>query len=960
MTARTAALIVAVAMTCTAGADVQAVRELLQRAPVTATAHAGEVAIYVPNLDLLASDAHELVVEVALLHAGGEDRHSIDLLAPWQTPAVVLRTRPGAAYREARIAIRADGEVAGEFAFDLTREAAPAEGPPLTGEVAYIEPGMAMDEPPRIELPQMSALRTVALSEAAREVALEALSAQVRTDVNYPLVSASNNCAVSLSTAHPGDPARRSLYVPMKSQLFDPDSGAPQGNAHYLVEVPLDAAWLEGDGDLQVALPAERIAVHTADARWSGEGGTPILGSGDTGLGQLVGTVDVDAEGRIYYASVPSGVARFDPRAARWEVPSLDFRAHFDRLLPAVEDLPAEYRQGEVRRGFYSYAVIGVHAGRLFYAPIIQAVYPREEQTTFIFAGLMSLPLDGWDDAQAFAEGLRFHVGSWPGCERTFWEGWADPADSTRKLGRLFSRDDGLYVTAYLSGWGGPWRLQIDEDGQTVRFGPVQSVPRGEVSGPRTAASGLADWSGYGAVTMTRAALEALLTGSSSGGLSGDVAVYYDAIAAMRLDAARYGPLLEALEGPSLAPAYMAVAMPGRSDAVLGVAEYGYYLAQFDLTRLDEGVVEKRYLLEDIGASDLELPLRVGLGPYGHTWWREADAQYLYVGGYTGLTRLVMSRPDLTPGRHRMEPFLFDLQTEALDGAGAGGIKRFRYLQPGLDRRIFLTGTHSAARAGTAFSGGLMCFDPADRTVLQKISGMSRCYWTLPLHNRVVHGPEGRAEQQFVLGGGRFDEAYAFELPPEQVPANHDPRLFLYDCAEGEAPRSLFGFALPPESEGGGYLCHAFDRSRRYLLVLQGASLLSFDLSARRFVDGLTMAAPAGADGEGPLTVAEFARPDVRLLRAPDDSLMLYVSARESATSATFQRVEVAEDGAISLTPHLTVRAQSAETLASSFGVVAAFVPDSADGSVDLVLGAQMRSPATTIRVIRDFIAPRR
>lgn len=938
-----------------ARADLSAVRELLQRAPVTATASANEVFVYVPNLDLLAAAAEELSAEIVLEHTGGEDSYSLDLRAPWQTPGIVLRKHPEQDYREARVIIRADGEVAGEFTLTLASPAEAAAAPPLSGEVAYIEPGMAMVESPRIVLPDMEALRTVALDEAEREVALEAVAARVQTPINYPLISANNNCAVSLRSASlaPGDPSRRSLYVPMKSQLFDADSGQPSGLAHYLVEVPLDPAWLEGADDLQVALDPAQIAVHTADTTWPAAGGTPILGGGDGGLGQLSGTVAVDPQGRIYYASVPSGVVRFDPHTAAWEIPPMDFRAHFSRHLPALEEIPDTHKQGELQRSFYSYAVIGVHGERLFYAPIIQAVYTNAQRTSFIFAGLMSMPLDHWEDASAFEEALRFHVGSWPGCERTFWQGWADPADSTRKLGRLLSRPDGLYVTAYLSGWGGPWRLQIGEDGSTESFEVVDGVPASGAVGPRTAASGLADWWGYGSVTMARAGLETLLTGATSGERSGEVTVYYDTIAAMRRDEDRYGRLLAALSGPSLAPSYMAAAMPGRSDAILGVGEYGYYLAEFDLTRLDEGAVEKRYLLEDLGGGALELPLRVGLGPYGHAWVEEGGARYLHIGGYTGLTRLVVQRPDLAAGRFRMEPFGDAMQIERPDGAEAGGIKRFRYLQPGLDGRIFLTGTHEAARAGNAYSGGLLCFDPAKRDTLTQISGMSRCYWTVPLRNRVVHRLDGRAEQQFVLGGGSFDERYAFELPPELVSQNHDPRLFLYDCVEGEGPRSLFGFALPPEEQAGAYLCHAFDRSRRYLIVLQGTSLLSFDLSGRRFADGLTMLAAE------PLRFVEFPRPDVRLLRAPDDSLLLCALAGEAATSATFQRVEVSAAGEISLTPHLTVRAQSPEALAGATGVVAAFVGDPADGSADLVLGGPMRPATTTMHVLRDFIEPR-
>ncbi len=926
--------------------------------PVRCINYADEVVVYVRDLDLLRASARELTAEVTLSSDAGEDRYEFDLTAPWQTPALVMRKRPGARYSTATVALHTDGGELYRATNDLGEPIQPRAGLPLSGERAVIEPGMADVEPPEILQPDLSALRKVTLHRAERVVRSEDITACVETDINYPLVSANNNCAISLQTAHPDDPARRSLYVPLKSQLFDPDTGAATEVAHYLVEVPLDEAWLEGEGDLAVSLPPQAIRVHTSDATWPPDDpqGIPILGNGASGLGQLVGTVAVDEEGRIYYSHVPAGVVRFDPRTGRYEVPPIDIDAHFAQFLPSAEDIPDEIEHGRTEIRWEGYKIIAVSRGRLFYAPIINAVYRREDYTAFVFAGLMSMPVDHWDDPAAFSAATRFHVGSWPGCEHSFFAGWPDPNDRTRKLGRLFPREDDLYITAYRRQWGGPWKLEFDEDGDTISFGVVTDLPAAPRGLRRDSASGLADWRSYGSITLSRQALATILHGVSSQQPEGTIEIFYDAIAAMRLDPERYGALLAASSGPSLAPVYMAAAVPDRADMVLGVAEYGYYLATFDLSRLGEGLITKRYLLRDAGHIGLELPLPVGLGPYGYTWWRDGDSLYLYMSGYTGLTRLVYQSPDLPPGRYRMEDITHDIEVNTLDAAGPGPIKRFRYLQPGLDGRIFLTGTHTAARGGTAYSGGLMSFVADRPDVLDKISFMSRCYWTTHLESRVVYAPETPPTQQFFLGGGSFDEGYAFTLDPELVPADRDPKIFVYDYVSGGAPRSLYGFSMPPGGEQGGYCEHRFDRTRRYLIVIHGSSLLTFDVAGWRYVDGLTLVA------DGPVRIAEFERPDRRLLRTPDDRLVMYVTVGDNPTEGTFLAVEVAEDGAVSVQPLLTLIADDLETFARTVGVVATFVPDlrAGDGSCDLLLGVPFRRPGTRACVIRDFIEPRR
>ena len=69
-----------------------------------------------------------------------------------------------------------------------------------------------------------------------------------------------------------------------------------------------------------------------------------------------------------------------------------------------------------------------------------------------------------------------------------------------------------------------------------------------------------------------------------------------------------------------------------------------------------------------------------------------------------------------------------------------------------------------------------------------------------------------------------------------------------------------------------------------------------------------------------------------------------------------------AADGTIALRPLATLVADDAAELARTLNVVACFVPDAAtgDGSCDLVLGVPWRMPGSDMRVIRDFIAPRR
>jgi len=296
------------------------------------------------------------------------------------------------------------------------------------------------------------------------------------------------------------------------------------------------------------------------------------------------------------------------------------------------------------------------------------------------------------------------------------------------------------------------------------------------------------------------------------------------------------------------------------------------------------------------------------------------------------------------------------MQVSRLDQASEGHIKRYRYLMGGLDGRIFLTGTHTAARGGTAYSGGLMSFGTTTRDTLDKLSHMSRCFWTTNLRSRIVYPADGVPTQQFFLAGAGFDEGYAFTLEPVAVPSNKDPKIFRYEYAQGGAPRDLYGFSLAADGDEAVYSDHAFSRDRRYLVILQGPNLLTFEVATGRFIDGRRLALP-----EGSIYISYFSRPTFRLIRTPDDRLMFYATSEEARSQGTFTEIEVSPEGSISLRPHLTLTTGEAAMLETALEAVLAFVPDleRQDGSCDLFLGVPMRSPGTDVRIIEDFIPPR-
>jgi len=921
------------------------------------------VTVYVHRLDVLRQRHDSVRGEFRLLPDG--DAVAVDLSAPQQPPAVVLKKKPGAAYRALRAKILAGGRTLHDAKLPLGPAISAKSAVPLQERTAAIELGRHLDQAPRIRLPDLAELEPAPLGEAQRQVDPDKIVSRVVCDLNYPLISAQNNAPISRQTARPGEPSQRSVYVPLKSQIYDKKTGHATKVVHYLAEAELKPEWLQGQEDLVVSLKPEELKIHTSDKLITqGANGVAILGQGASGLGQVTGAMVVDDDGNIYFSRVPPLVVRWNMAKGEYEYPPVNIVDHFKDRLPEPADLPDNLKvNGAASITWQSYPMLAVGDGRLFFTPIINAAYVREDRSSVVFSGIFSMPLAHWDDPDKFRDELRLHVGSGPGFEHSLYDTWPDPADRGRKVGRIFCRDGVLYATSYPGAHGGPWRLELTGNGGVKSFevvdkAAVDRARRSSGSGRlRTNASGMVGWWNYGKLTVTRQKLNKLFTGKEDPSFTGTVTVYYDAIAAMRLNPTRYAEILDSVAGPSLAPCYMAVHAPGRPGHVLGVGEYGYYLADLDLSTAEEGQVKKTYLRLDLGDSPLTLPLRIGLGPYARVWKRHADQWWLYMGGYTGITRLLYS-----VGGKPLPSFTMDMlipgrmQPKALDNAPEGHIKRFRYLTLGLDDRVFLTGTHTAARAGTAYSGGLMSLKTSGALdELEKLSWLSRVYSTIHLRSRTVHQPDGAPVQQLSLAGGRADKGYIFKMRKENVPANTDPKIFLYECPQGGQPRDLFGFGLPLLDGKAEYQDQAFSRDRRFLVILQNNRLLTFDVDAQVFADGRRL-----SSAEGQVAVWRFSKPSHRLIRTPDDRLLICTSV-EGSNTATFHEIDASPEGRLSVKPFLTLRAATPNAVREVDGAVLAFVPDltKGDGSYDLFLGRYWRHPGTTVRVIRDFLPAR-
>jgi hypothetical protein len=751
---------------------------------------------------------------------------------------------------------------------------------------------------------------------------------------------------------------------------------------------------LQAEGDATAAAPTELLRIHACAQKTKTPFGEIYLtGQDPGGLMQISHSVCQDDQGHLYFAQDGRGCIRLNIRTRQWEGMPVNVYAFLEPYLPAMTDLPYPKDKVTSRRVDVS-THVQHHGGRIYLSFARDAIFG----TSLYLAAVVSIPTVYWDDPAAFQREMRFIGGSWPTAKPALFDRWVEPNEMTRKLMFLTGDGDRLYMVSYHNNYA--WTADLAADGtvktlqryaafdgkQIVgvsfdrhwsdtagrRLGatlslrleneqsPTAFLPLGELALTATrperamprypAFPGVVRGEGqYGVTEFDKPWLARYLGWGEDSAKPGQIAIYYDALAAMRREPQRYSFLLDRIGGASLAPSYHVVSLPDQPHCVLGVGEYGYYQAFFD-TGADDAV-RKEFLKLDTGDVPSDLAVAIGLGPYAHLWHQEGEGLYLYYVGYTGITRMLYRVGGQRLSRFRMEDLSGKLPMTQVD-APSGGFKWYRELNPGLGGKLIATGVHEANRGGSPYCNGLLWFDTAKLDAQYKLSALSRGHSTSQLDWRVVYGASGPSQEIYV--GADYSEVYAYMLPDAQRPLPL-PKILVYEDSPSSGVHDCFGFTLAPGgSRDFDHLEHAFAPDQVLMLLLlsdgQSVYLCSLDPTAGRFADVRRL----------PARLVTFDRPTTVLIKTPDDRTMFCTLDEQQGTSATFTEVLVAADGQLSFQPHLTRTARDPGELKGS---VVAFLPDLAqdDGSYDLLVGASPPSTAgeTRVRLIRDFLEPR-
>lgn len=907
-------------------------------AEISVTAGGDVTTVYIENLDLLRQRYDMLRAEIRV---GGET-FDIDLTPAWQSPAVLVRARG----EKVSVTLRGDGGVIEGQDQDVVVNVAQAEPrialTDTAAEVEIVRPGVRL---PVIHQPDLGALQPIALDDAPRELQWNNLHAQVTADICFPSVASNNHAALTRQTARPDDPTGRSIYVPLQSMIREGDA---RSRMNYLAEVPLDPAWLDGEGDKTYALGPHDIRVHATDERYYG---TIITGQSIAGLAQASGSMTLDQRGNIYYSvGAANRVVRFDVHAARFEMPPIDMQQAVDAYLPTPQQMPEELR-GK-RALFDNYVVCAVADGRLIYMPMRYVLY-----NVVILNGVFSLPLDHWDDAERFRAEMKLIARSWPGSDLSLYDFWPHKGMVAGNIAPGVMHAGEYHFASYTPRIpGGPWRVTLNSDGSGAQvndstYDVWEKALKAEYPAMYPNASGLINWWDYGVLTVTRAKLHEVLYGKEAerpAYADGTITVYYDAIAAMRTDPSRYAALLAAQEGPSEAACRLLIGVPDESGKLIGVGEKSYYLASYDVSRASEGVIRKRYLPHAGVPESVTLPVKAGLGPYGRVWWRDSDDLYLVMIGYTGVASMRYRSGDRTletfESVRRLPP------ARSLDGAPTASFLRERWPVLGMDGRVYHAGYNVPDRGGNAYSSGLSVFTPPAPDFIGRVAHFSRTREVGGVLTRIIHEPNGGAVQQFILAGDQARPQYLEQLDEADRPANLDAQLLVYDVRSEEEPKAVMGFSLPIRDGRSGIDRHILSRDRRYEVSLQHGCLLVFDLAVWRYVDGMKI---------DPDTIWYPSDPETCFIQSPDDRTFLCMQPKDAAV-ATFYELNISPAGVLSLRPHLSIRADDAKHFDEARRGVFGFTPDeNGDGSYDLCIGPYWRHAGSTMWFVPDFIQPR-
>ncbi len=875
---------------------------------------------------------------------------------------------------------------------------------------AFVEPGTAMSAAaasskmsvPKIPLPDLKQLRTIQIDSPRRSISKQDITFPVITEGDAPL---RGGWVLSRQTAAPKDPTKASLYISYKKAIYE---GAKLTRwQKFLVEVPIQESWGKGQGDETVNIGND-VQVHvTSEVKekdWRGVQRN-ILGEGDDDLGQTLSAVD--DEGRIYFIA-EYRVVRFDPNTKRFEIsPPFELQ----KLCPGGATMKGS-------PGWLSgnWTMVCAH-GRVFLVDILDfktGPNPGVDVPQRRIGGVFSIPQE-WRDEKAFSADVRLHVGSWETATPTLYKTGPTigAAADERKLGKPMITETGLLILpAGKQSAGGPWRLDLDEQGNNKAFGEVNSLTDTVSKDGRTnfaptqeaKLNGVSKsmlhivGTGYGrrlvgpagtdGLEIPRASIRQLLMSDGwnasmlhrpssedkywtyADAPQGTVTVKYEIVEKLKANPDAQGPLADALKGgPSLGPVFLVTPVPGVADKAVGVSDYAIYpLATFDFSRLED----KRAVIKTSLPS--KAALAVGVGPYDSAWVKQGDEQWLYVTGYTGMTRIKYSVGNKVLDAMKSEMFHLRLAASPVDRHARAGLKQYDRIFSVFDGRLLDSGTGRSGRGGTPFSTGLEIFDPkllgADATSgsasSQTAAYMNRCCGALAtLQSRLVWNAHDGSRRQEIYGTGQPNRVYVEELGAKDqslLPSNLDEKIFCYEVSEHEGLRDLFGFSLPPSANGssvGSSL--GLSPCKRFLLILTNdGALHSYSIAAKQFIDGVRLQTPAG---DAVATIG-FRRPGEQIITSPDGG-QFFVTAPADKEGATlqFNRIVVGKDGRLSVEPYLGIRCAGNDDWQDLENCVRCFMPDikNKDGSVDFIIGwdSKDREQAKPfVRVIKDFIPP--
>jgi len=614
--------------------------------------------------------------------------------------------------------------------------------------------------------------------------------------------------------------------------------------------------------------------------------------------------------------------------------------------------------------------------------------------------GVFSISQD-WSNAAAFAADIRLHVGSWETAQPTFYKTPPKADTVVRKLGGASVTETGLFITTAEQKYeGGPWRLELDDKGNTKFFGAVKSLEDTvAVDGTRLPPTKLVTIKGMpkgkelnvgggggrnlvdikvGELTIPRASVRLLTDGiegvklikiskhvsTYEGAPKGALTLKYDLIEKIKSHPEAKGALVDSLSsGSSMGPAFLLTPIPGEPNKIMAICEYaGYPLSVLDLSHLKDR--------KTVGKSSLppSVPARAGLGPYNSIWVKHADEQWLYLSGYTGMSRIQYSKGGKALPAVVADVFNSRLNQSSVDGNGRTSMKKIDGLLHAFGGRLIDSGYGLDGRGGDAFSTGIELFDPhqlssdqATRVSSQTSAHMSRCFALKTLQSRMVwNAHDGSKHQEIFAASGSVRKQIINELKDPSIgPTNLDAKIFAYDVSENSGLRDLYGFSLPKGDNDKAVEGHiAMSPCNRFLIVMTHDGVLySYNIAQKRFVDAATLRGASGAE----IHMLEFKRPSQVIFTSPDGQIFFLTEPFDKdATSINFNRVVVGDDGGLSVVPHLGISFDSKTGYQDFKGIVRCFLPDDTnkDGSHDFILGYGQQNVEPYVRVITDFIPP--